>query len=260
MKKLLTVAACLAAFFVGGQHLASAEPYVPSEGNMQAREKFQDSKFGIFIHWGLYSMLGTGEWTMTNANINYKEYAKLADAFTPLAKGMNSEYANQNAYDCIQVHGGSGFMLEYACQRIYRDARITSIYEGTTQLQVVAAIRYVTNGAYAAVLHDFEQLPVSAGLQPLMEQVKNMTAKFEECTNLVKEAQNQELHDFMARRLYEMAAVCIMSHLLLQDATRAPEMFVQSAKNYVGYGMAEVEKHCAFIKNFQLENLSGYRK
>ena len=149
-----------------------------------------------------------------------KKYAKLADAFTPLAKGMNSEYANQNAYDCIQVHGGSGFMLEYACQRIYRDARITSIYEGTTQLQVVAAIRYVTNGAYAAVLHDFEQLPVSAGLQPLMEQVKNMTAKFEECTNLVKEAQNQELHDFMARRLYEMAAVCIMSHLLLQDATR----------------------------------------
>ena len=189
-----------------------------------------------------------------------KKYAKLADAFTPLAKGMNSEYANQNAYDCIQVHGGSGFMLEYACQRIYRDARITSIYEGTTQLQVVAAIRYVTNGAYAAVLHDFEQLPVSAGLHPLMEQVKNMTAKFEECTNLVKEAQNQELHDFMARRLYEMAAVCIMSHLLLQDATRAPEMFVQSAKNYVGYGMAEVEKHCAFIKNFQLENLSGYRK
>ena len=81
-----------------------------------------------------------------------KKYAKLADSFTPLAKGMNSEYANQNAYDCIQVHGGSGFMMEYACQRIYRDARITSIYEGTTQLQTVAAIRYVTNGAYAATV------------------------------------------------------------------------------------------------------------
>ena len=85
-----------------------------------------------------------------------KRYAKLADSFTPLAKGMNSEYANQNAYDCIQVHGGSGFMMEYACQRIYRDARITSIYEGTTQLQTVAAIRYVTNGSYAATLHEFE--------------------------------------------------------------------------------------------------------
>ncbi len=62
---------------------------------------------------------------------------------------MNSEYANQNAYDCIQIHGGSGFMMEYACQRIYRDARITTIYEGTTQLQTVAAIRYVTNGSYS---------------------------------------------------------------------------------------------------------------
>ena len=83
-----------------------------------------------------------------------KKYAKLADAFTPLAKGMNSEYANQNAYDCIQIHGGSGFMLEYACQRIYRDARITSIYEGTTQLQTVAAIRYVTNGSYLATIRE----------------------------------------------------------------------------------------------------------
>ena len=145
-----------------------------------------------------------------------KKYAKLADAFTPLAKGMNSEYANQNAYDCIQVHGGSGFMLEYACQRIYRDARITSIYEGTTQLQTVAAIRYVTNGAYLATLRDYEQVPCSEEMKPILEQIKAMTDKFEACTNVIKESQNQELHDFMARRLYEMAAVCIMSHLIIQ--------------------------------------------
>ena len=87
-----------------------------------------------------------------------KVYAKLADSFTPLSKGMNSEYANQNAYDCIQIHGGSGFMMEYACQRIYRDARITSIYEGTTQLQTVAAIRYVTNGSYIATLRNYEEI------------------------------------------------------------------------------------------------------
>ncbi len=141
-----------------------------------------------------------------------KKYAKLADAFTPLAKGMNSEYANQNAYDSIQIHGGSGFMLEYACQRIYRDARITSIYEGTTQLQTVAAIRYVTNGSYSATLRDYEQVPCSEEMQPLMDRIKEMTNKFEACTNAVKEAQNQELLDFVARRLYEMAAVCIMSH------------------------------------------------
>ncbi len=189
-----------------------------------------------------------------------KKYSKLADAFTPLAKGMNSEYANQNAYDCIQVHGGSGFMLEYACQRIYRDARITSIYEGTTQLQVVAAIRYVTNGSYISILREYEQIPASAEMQPLLERVKAMADKFEACTESVKAADNQELHDFLARRLYEMAAVCVMSHLIIQDATRAPEMFAVSARVYVNYAQAEVEKHETFIRNFTADQLENYRK
>ena len=189
-----------------------------------------------------------------------KKYSKLADAFTPLAKGMNSEYANQNAYDCIQVHGGSGFMLEYACQRIYRDARITSIYEGTTQLQVVAAVRYITNGSYAAILREYEQIPANEEMKPLLERVKSMTDKFEACTEAVKSADNQDLHDFMARRLYEMAAVCVMSHLIIQDATRAPEMFSASARAYVNYAQAEVEKHDAFIRNFSADQLADYRK
>ena len=189
-----------------------------------------------------------------------KMYAKLADSFTPLAKGMNSEYANQNAYDCIQVHGGSGFMMEYACQRIYRDARITSIYEGTTQLQTVAAIRYVTNGAYASTLHEYELIPCSPEMESLMERVKEMTRKFEACTNAVKAAQNQELQDFVARRLMEMAAVNIMSHLLIQDATRAPELFAKSAHVYVNYAEAEVEKHFNFIRKFEADELADYRK
>ena len=148
---------------------------------------------------------------------------------------MNSEYANQNAYDSIQIHGGSGFMLEYACQRIYRDARITSIYEGTTQLQTVE-------------------------MQPLLDRVKEMTNKFEACTNAVKESGNQELLDFVARRLYEMAAVCVMSHLLIQDATKAPELFAKSALVYVNYAEAEIEKHFNFIRKFKAEELDGYRK
>ena len=189
-----------------------------------------------------------------------KKYARLADAFTPLAKGMNSEYANQNAYDCIQVHGGSGFMLEYACQRIYRDARITSIYEGTTQLQTVAAIRYVTNGSYLATLRDYEQVTCSEEMKPLLERVKVMADKFEACTNLVKDAADQEFLDLMARRLYEMAAVCVMSHLIIQDATRAPEMFTESAKVYLNYAEAEVEKHNAFIANFNKDDQACYRK
>ena len=83
-----------------------------------------------------------------------KKYTRLADAFTPLAKGINSEYANQTAYDSISIHGGSGFIMEYKCQRLYRDARIFSIYEGTTQLQVVAAVRYITNGTYLSIMKE----------------------------------------------------------------------------------------------------------
>lgn len=151
-------------------------------------------------------------------------------------------------------------MLEYACQRIYRDARITSIYEGTTQLQTVAAIRYVTNGSYLATLREYEQVACSEEMKPLLERVKAMTDKFEACTNLVKEAADQELHDLMARRLYEMAADCVMSHLIIQDATREPEMFTQSAKVYVNYAEAEVEKHNAFINGFNKEDIACYRK
>lgn len=173
---------------------------------------------------------------------------------------MNSEYANQNAYDCIQIHGGSGFMMEYACQRIYRDARITSIYEGTTQLQTVAAIRYVTNGSYIATLRNYEAIPCSEEMQLLMDRVKEMANKFDACTNAVKEAQNQELLDFVARRLYEMAAVCIMSHLLIQDATKAPELFAKSAHVYVNYAEAEVEKHFNFIRKFKADDLADYRQ
>ena len=96
-----------------------------------------------------------------------KKYTRLADAFTPLAKGMNSEYANQNAYDAIQIHGGSGFIMEYKSQRLYRDARIFSIYEGTTQLQVVAAIRYITNGTYLSIMKEMMERPICEPALPI---------------------------------------------------------------------------------------------
>ena len=189
-----------------------------------------------------------------------KTYSRLADAFTPLAKGMNSEYANQNGYDCIQVHGGSGFMLEYACQRIYRDARITSIYEGTTQLQTVAAIRYVTNGFYSQVISDYEQQPVSAECESYLARVKEMAVKYNACVEAVKNAANEEMHDICARHLYEMAADIIMCHLLMQNASKAPELFSKSLNVYVNYVEAEIEKHNLWINRMSVEQLDSYRK
>ena len=189
-----------------------------------------------------------------------KQYSRLADAFTPLAKGMNSEYANQNGYDCIQVHGGSGFMLEYACQRIYRDARITSIYEGTTQLQTVAAIRYITNGFYAGVIAEMEQAQVASQYEPLLARVKEMAARLNACVAAVRETENQELLDLCARHLYEMTAEVIMCHLLLSNATKAPELFEKSLQVYVNMAEADVEKHATWIGRQHVEQLDAYRQ
>lgn len=188
-----------------------------------------------------------------------KTFAKLADAFTPLGKGMGSEFANQNAYDCIQIHGGSGFMKDYACERIYRDARITSIYEGTTQLQVVAAIRYVTTGAYLARIKEYEMMPVAPEFEGLQNRLKEMASKYAACVAQITETKDQELLDFCARRLVEMAAHTIMGHLMVQDATKNPELFGTSAQVYVRYAEAEVEKHINFIRKFDKDDLAYYR-
>ena len=189
-----------------------------------------------------------------------KRYAKLADSYTPLAKGMGSEYANQNAYDCIQIHGGSGFMKDYACERIYRDVRITSIYEGTTQLQVVAAIRYVTTGAYLNAIKDYETAEVSPEMEVLQDRLKTMATKYAACVNQIVEEKDQELLDFFARRLVEMASFIIMGHLLTQDATKSPELYNDSAQVYIRYAESEVEKHINFIRKFGKDDIAYYRK
>jgi len=188
-----------------------------------------------------------------------KKYSRMADAFTPLAKGMNSEFANQNAYDSIQIHGGSGFMLEYKCQQLYRDARITSIYEGTTQLQTVAALRYVTNGTYLNIIKEFEAAPVAPEYEGYMNRIKEMANKLEATTNAVKEVGDQEFTDFCSRKLYEITAYTIMSHLILQDTQKAPELFARSLNVFVNHAESEVEKHFNYIRKMTVEQLDNYR-
>ena len=188
-----------------------------------------------------------------------KKYTRLADAFTPLAKGMNSEYANQNAYDAISIHGGSGFIMEYKCQRLFRDARIFSIYEGTTQFQVVAAIRYITNGTYLSIIKEMLENEVSDDLKPLKERVAKLVELYEAAINKVKEANDQAVHDFLARRLYNMTGDIVMSLLILDDATKAPEMFAKSANVYVRMAEEEVLGHSAYIQNFKAEDLESFK-
>lgn len=188
-----------------------------------------------------------------------KKYARLADAFTPIAKGMNSEYANQNAYDAIQIHGGSGFIMEYKSQRLYRDARIFSIYEGTTQLQVVAAIRYITNGTYLGIMKEMIESEVSEDMRPLQIRVGKLIEMYEQAVNYVKEAGSQEVHDFLARRLYDMTGDILMALLIIDDASRAPELFLKSAHVYVRHAEEEVIGKTAYVKNFIEEDLLYFK-
>lgn len=188
-----------------------------------------------------------------------KKYSRLADAFTPISKGMNSEYANQNAYDAIQIHGGSGFIMEYKSQRLYRDARIFSIYEGTTQLQVVAAIRYITNGTYLNIMKEILEAEVSETMRPLQARAGKMVTLYEEAVNYVKETGSQEVHDFLARRLYDMTGDILMSLLIIDDASRAPELFAKSANVYVRLAEEEVIGKTAYIKNLTADDLVNFK-
>ncbi len=188
-----------------------------------------------------------------------KKYSKLADAFTPMGKGMTTEFANQNAYDAIQIHGGSGFMKDYTCERLYRDARITNIYEGTTQLQVVAAIRHVTTGTYLNQLHEYDKIEYKDDLKPLQTRLQAMTAKYAELVEKIAGTKDAEYIDFHARRLVEAAAHCVFGYLLLQDAN-TDEAYRRSAEVYVNYGEAEIDKIYTFINKFNREELVYYKQ
>ena len=186
-----------------------------------------------------------------------KHYSRLATAYTPLTKGMGSEFCNQTAYDCIQVHGGSGFMKDYACERIYRDARITSIYEGTTQLQVVAAIGNVTKGVYADQMAEYAAVEVSEAMKPLQARVNALADQYREIVAKI-DTTNKQYFDLQARRLVETAGHVIMAYLLVNDASNAPELFEGSAKVYVNYAEGEIAKNMKMLEGIVADDLAAY--
>ena len=185
-----------------------------------------------------------------------KRFSRLADALTPIAKGMTSEFANQNTYDSIQIHGGSGFMRDYACERLYRDARITSIYEGTTQLQVVAALRYVTSGVYSQYVKDMlASLPDSESKSV----INVMVEKLDAMTAHVMDLKETELIDFCGRRLMESAAYCVMSTLLLRDSIETSDLFDKSLKVFLDYSCSQVDGHYAAVMSWTPESMEYYK-
>lgn len=187
-----------------------------------------------------------------------KKYQRLADVFTPLLKGMTSEYSNQISYDAIQIHGGTGFMKDFPVERIYRDARITSIYEGTTQLQVVAAIRGVETGAYLAQIEEYAARPISHSLDYLKSILVKMTSEYAKAVETVRDYKDSEYTSFHARRLVEMAGNIIMSYLILDMANQDVE-YKELTEVFIKVVRAENKLKAEYIANSDIKDLGIYK-
>lgn len=178
-----------------------------------------------------------------------KPASRIADILTPLVKLNASEFANRCAYDCIQVHGGSGFMKEYACERLYRDARILSIYEGTSQLQVVAAMKGIASGAYLKQIESYDAKAAEGiltdDMKRCLETLRKATEEYKKFYELAAaEGTTSELFEHQTRALTEVLSNIIMGYLLLLDSQR-DERFMKSCKYFVKEAIGEVSKHIA---------------
>jgi 3-(methylthio)propanoyl-CoA dehydrogenase len=189
---------------------------------------------------------------------DYKHYLKLADVFTPLLKLVASEYCNQIAYDALQIHGGTGYMKDFPVERIFRDARITTIYEGTSQLQVVAAIRGVGNGVYLKAIQNYLSIPVKPELQYLKSTLEKMADQFGKIVEKINEHEENEFLDFHARRLVEMAGNIIMGCLLLHDANRS-DVYKKSAEIFIRIGRADNISKVSMINQSHPRDLGAYK-
>jgi hypothetical protein len=184
---------------------------------------------------------------------------RYADVFTPLLKLVSSEASNKIAYDSLQIHGGAGFMKDFPIERIYRDARITSIYEGTSQLQVVAAIKGVTTGTYLSKIREYEASEIKPELEYLRHMLQEMTTTYEKIVDLVKSVEDDEFVDFHARRMVEMAGNIIMGYLLVLDAQRAIK-YKYLAEVFIKKTQAENQEKASYIEASEIKDLGTYRQ
>ncbi len=189
---------------------------------------------------------------------DHKTNLRYADVFTPLLKLFASEYCNQVTYDAIQIHGGTGYMKDFPVEKLYRDARITNIYEGTSQLQVVAAIRGVSNGTFLNAMKEYQNQQITPEYEYLKDILNKLTDEYEKVANVVINKDNQELIDFHARRLVEMAGNIIIGYLLLID-TQHNEDFHKSAENFIRMAKAENKAKVEFISTFPEKELGKYK-
>ncbi|MBQ2959384.1 MAG: acyl-CoA dehydrogenase family protein [Alistipes sp.] len=190
-----------------------------------------------------------------------KFYNRLADGFTPLAKMFSSEYANEVAYDSIQIHGGSGYMKDYACERLYRDARIMNIYEGTTQLQVVAAINHVTKGTYLEQIMRYEENERTEATKAMGEKLVELRKVYEQVVARVESLDKEcaGYKDFHARRLVEIAGYIILSHIMLRQAGEMEAEYLNPTKIFVKYATKKITEAAAYINESETSDVELFK-
>ena len=190
-----------------------------------------------------------------------KFYNRLADGFTPLVKLFASEYANQLAYDAVQIHGGSGFMKDYPCERLYRDARIMNIYEGTSQLQVVAAINAVTKGTFLEQIKTYEAADYAPEMCAVKSKLTDLRVRFEEMVARVEtlEKERSGYKDFHARRLVETAGHIIITYLLARQAGESAE-YIDSARIYCKLAESKVAEAYNYLMHSDVEDVDLFKK
>ena len=190
-----------------------------------------------------------------------KFYNRLADGFTPLVKLFASEYANQLAYDAVQIHGGSGFMKDYPCERLYRDARIMNIYEGTSQLQVVAAINAVTKGTFLEQIKTYEAADYAPEMCAVKSKLTDLRVRFEEMVARVEtlEKECSGYKDFHARRLVETAGHIIITYLLARQAGESAE-YIDSARIYCKLAESKVAEAYNYLMHSDVEDVDLFKK
>jgi alkylation response protein AidB-like acyl-CoA dehydrogenase len=175
-----------------------------------------------------------------------KMYTKIAAALTPLTKAFLTELGNKVAYDGIQVMGGTGFMRDFPAERYYRDVRITNIYEGTTQLQHVAAIGGVMQRVLDPLMAEISKLPFEGKLRRLASAVDMAHEKLQRAVKAVEARKDPEYHDIMARRLCDMETIVYCSYLLLRGALKDKTREVL-AERYIQSMLPVLEMHADVV-------------
>jgi hypothetical protein len=184
----------------------------------------------------------------TEENLKLKKFIKEAGLLTPLTKYLLTESANKITFDALQIHGGTGYMREFKVERLARDARITNIYEGTSQLQIVAAIGGVINDIFAERFDEYEKKEYKGSFGNLVNYLKEIREIYIDCLKYVSEKKDPAFQDVAAKDLVELYSYLYIGYLLLEQAEIDPKK-VFTANRYILNSLANARKNAESIKD-----------